>query len=161
MKKNILILLLLISIPTFIYFNSFSNDFVSLDDNQQVYENNLVQNLNVENIKTLFTSSITSMYQPLTSVFFSSIVSFFGVKSATPYHIFSFLIHLINLLLVYFIGLKILKNNYKAILLSILFSASPFSGRVCCLGIGYKYITFLSFLFSRLTFLYKIYRNSS
>lgn len=119
--------LLLLGVPLFIYFNSLSNDFVNLDDPEQVYQNQLIQNLSFKNLKLLFTSSVLSMYQPLTSLFFAGIATFFGVKLAMPYHVFSFLVNLGSLFLVYFIGLKLFKNKTKALFLSLFFAVHPFA----------------------------------
>jgi hypothetical protein len=132
LKRNIAAILqnpflLLIGLPIFIYFNSLYNDFVNLDDLNQVYQNTAIQNLTFKKLKLLFSSSLLSMYQPLTSLSFAGIVAVFGVKSAIPFHAFSFLLHLANLLLVYCIGLKIFKNKKKAIFLSLLFSTHPFA----------------------------------
>ena len=123
--KQKFIFILLLCIPLFIYWNNFHDNFVGPDNIVQVYENAHVKNFNFKNTKALFTSSVVNMYQPFTSFVFSIIVSIFGVESAKAFLIFSFLIHLINLFLVYFIGLKLLKNNIKAMFLSLLFSIHP------------------------------------
>ncbi|QMU63918.1 MAG: hypothetical protein GKR88_06160 [Flavobacteriaceae bacterium] len=107
MRKHIGSILLLISISTAIYFDSLSNDFVHLGDHLQVYENPVIQHLHFENIKVLFTTDMVSMYTPLTGIWYMAIASIFGVTFAMPFHMFSFLLHLINLLLVYFIGYEI------------------------------------------------------
>lgn len=125
MKKRYYSYVLLLAIPTFIYFNSFGNEFLSLDDGTQVYKNNLIQNLSFKNLKMLFTTDAIGMYSPLTSVYYGIIAAFFGIKTATVFHIFSYLIHLFNLLLVYFLGLRIFKNTTAAVFLSLLFSVHP------------------------------------
>lgn len=118
---------LLLIILVFVYFNSFNNGFVSFDDGGQVYKNTTIQNLNFNKLKILFTTSIAFMYQPLTSLSFAGITAIFGVKSATPFHVFSFLIHTINAFLVFCIGLKIFKSKIKSIFLASLFSLHPFA----------------------------------
>lgn len=68
--------------------------------------------MGIRYIKTFYTSAVMGMYQPfLTSLSFGVISYFFGVESATPFHVFSFIFHLFNLILVYSIGLKIFDHN--------------------------------------------------
>jgi len=125
MKKKYFIPILLICITLFAYATSFTNDFVLLDDDYQVYENTLVQNLSFSNIETIFTSSIMRMYQPLVTLFFALIASVFGVESASAFHTFSLFIHLLNVLLVFSLGKKLLKDETKSILLALLFAIHP------------------------------------
>lgn len=115
--------MLFIAVPLFIYYHGFHNDFMIWDDNSQVYENEEVKNINFENLKIIFTTNASGMYQPLTSLLFGVVASIFGVQSAFPFHLLSFLLHIINVFLLYFLGRKLLKNETKAILLALLFSA--------------------------------------
>ncbi len=91
----------------------------------QVYNNPLIKTVSLENIKKIITTPVLGMYAPLTGLSYASISNVFGVQSATPFHIFSFILHILNLILVYFLGLKIFKTQNKAILLSLLFSLHP------------------------------------
>ena len=125
MIKKYRIPLFLICITLFAYANSFTNDFVLLDDDYQVYENTLVQNLSFENIQTTFTSSVMRMYQPLVTFFFSLIASVFGTDSASAFHTFSLFIHLINILLVFSLGKKLVKDETKSVLIALLFAIHP------------------------------------
>ena len=127
MKKKYVAPIVLICVTLFAYATSFTNDFVLLDDDYQVYENTLVQNLNFNNIETIFTSSVMRMYQPLVSFFFAIIASVFGIESASSFHTFSLFIHLINVFLVFSLGKKLLKDETKSILLALLFAIHPLS----------------------------------
>lgn len=119
--KKYLIFFLFIGIPLFIYFHNFQDDFM-WDDGSQVYKNEEVKNLNFENIKIIFTTCASGMYQPVTSVFYGLIAILFGVKSTFPYHVFSFFLHILNTFLVFVIARKIFKNKTKAVFLALLFT---------------------------------------
>jgi tetratricopeptide (TPR) repeat protein len=127
MKKKYVVPIVLICVTLFAYATSFTNDFVLLDDDSQVYENTLVQNLNFNNIETIFTSTVIGMYQPLVTFFFAIIASVFGIESASSFHTFSLFIHLINVFLVFSLGKKLLKDETKSILLALLFAIHPLS----------------------------------
>jgi len=163
MKKKYVIPILLICITLFAYANSFTNDFVLLDDDYQVYENTLVQNLSFKNIETIFTSSVMRMYQPLVTLFFSFIAFIFGVESATAFHTFSLFIHLLNVLLVFSLGKKLLNDETKSTLLALLFAIHPLAVEsvawISATSTVFFSLFFLSALLSYILFLEKNQRK--
>ena len=76
-----------------IYAGSLKYGFTAIDDGGQVLENPFVQSLDWESVKGMFTNASVGMYQPLTTLFFALINSVFGHDTATPFHLFSLLLH--------------------------------------------------------------------
>lgn len=130
MKNNYFIYVLLIAVPLLVYYGSFHHEFVRFDDDLQVYNNPFVIDFNVDNLKNIFTTPVLGMYAPFTGLMYAIVASFFGVKSAYAFHLFSFIIHIVNLLFVYLIGCKLFKNTTKAVFLTLLFSIHPLAVEV-------------------------------
>ena len=125
MIKNKYFSCVIFTIATFILYNTaFNYDFVNLDDSG-IYDNILLQDFSFEGIKNIFLSFDAEMYQPLTSTFLAVVITLFGVKSATAFHVFNILIHLFNVLLVYFITDKIQQNKTKGFLIAFIFAIHP------------------------------------
>ncbi|WP_139957832.1 glycosyltransferase family 39 protein [Flavicella sediminum] len=127
MKKYILFSLLVL-VPLFIYMHSFYDAYITWDDGVQVYENSEVKNFGFESFKIILSSNTAGMYQPLTSICFGILASIYGVSSAFTFHVFSFVVHILNTFLVYFLGIRLFKKNkLKAFLLALLFTSQPMS----------------------------------
>lgn len=153
--KKYLFVLLLISVPISIYYQGFYNDFLQWDDNSQVYENEEVLHFSFRNLKVIYTTCVSGMYQPLTTLFFAIINMFFGVKSTLPFHVFSFVLHLLNTLLVYRLGEKLFKNGTKAFFLAMLFSVQHMSVEVVSWISATSTLLFTSFYLLSLLFYIK------
>jgi hypothetical protein len=124
MKRKYLYLVLIIPI-LILYFNSFQYDFIAIDDGGQVLENTKLHRLSFGNLIEIFSSATVGMYQPLTSLCFAFIIALFGFKTAFTFHIFSFLLHVINTCLIYFLGKNILHQKINPFLLPLLFALHP------------------------------------
>lgn len=92
------------------YIPTFINGFTNWDDIDQVTGNTDIQSLNIAALKKMFTSFYVGMYQPLTTFFFSLIYKL-GKLNAAWYHVWSLLLHLVNIFLVYTLVLKITKKK--------------------------------------------------
>ena len=97
-KKFLLIAILLLTIV--VYSPSFTAEFTNWDDGAYVVENQLIKNLSVENIKTIFSEYFISNYHPL-SLLSLSIDYQIGGKTPFVYHFVNILLHLINIVLVF------------------------------------------------------------
>lgn len=86
------------------------------DDDTQIIQNKNVTNLSFKSVKNLFTSYVLHSYQPLTSLSYS-LEYFFFQKNPVIYHFNNLLIHLTNVVLVYLILLKIIKERKIAVLI--------------------------------------------
>jgi len=120
---NIFIFFILIF--TFVLYKQIlKGEFLSWDDKDVIVNNEAIRNLNIENIKTFFTSTYSGDYRPLTFLFFSLIYSFTALEP-WGYHIFSILFHLLNIVLVYVLLNLLLKNKKGSMLGCIVFAIHP------------------------------------
>jgi Tfp pilus assembly protein PilF len=106
------------------YFPTFFNGFTNWDDLKQVTENADITSLSFHHIKTFFSSFYVGMYQPFATFCFAVIYKFFGLK-AIAYHLFSLLLHLINVLLVYKIIRKLTAKTEIIFFVTLLFAVNP------------------------------------
>ncbi len=121
---------------TFLVFGkSINNGFVNFDDPAFVFENPMVIEFSVENLKNIFTSLHTANWQPLTWISHSLDYFLFGANPA-GHHFISVLIHALNAFLVFLlfelISQTILPNvedkisiRYAGLAVAILFAAHP------------------------------------
>lgn len=124
-NEKVLLYLILILPSLLVYSQGFGYDFIEIDDGGQILENNNVKNFSFKNIANMFTTSVVSMYQPFTTLLFSIIALFFGIESAAPFNVLSYLLHVINIILVYRIGQKLGFSDTLAIILASLFGTHP------------------------------------
>lgn len=115
-----------------IYMSSLHYGFTAIDDGGQVLENPFVQSLDWESLKGMFSNATVGMYQPLTTLLFALINSVFGHDSATPFHLFSLLLHAVNAALVYSVGKRLLSQDSPAFVLTLLFAAHPLAVEAVC-----------------------------
>ena len=115
-----------------IYASSLQFGFTAIDDGGQVLENPFVQSLDRESLKGMFTNATVGMYQPLTTLLFALINSLFGHDTATPFHLFSLLLHAVNAALVYRVGKRLLLHDVAAFVLGLLFAAHPLAVEAVC-----------------------------
>ncbi len=106
------------------YFPTFFNGFTNWDDLKQVTENADITSLAFNHIKIFFSSFYVGMYQPFATLCFAVIFKFFGLK-ALAYHLFSLLLHLINILLVYIIVKKLTEKAEIVFFVTLLFAVNP------------------------------------
>ncbi|OQA64383.1 MAG: hypothetical protein BWY39_00206 [Spirochaetes bacterium ADurb.Bin269] len=92
-RKFICIIVIFLTLATFIAFGrTLGNDFINLDDDLYITENNHIQSgINPENIKWAFTAVVAGNWHPLTLLSHTMAWRFFGPNA--------FGHHLINLLL--------------------------------------------------------------
>ncbi len=100
------------------------NDFISFDDPSYVTENPLIQHLNSESIKKFFTEQFVSTYQPIVMLSYAIEYKLFGLN-ATGFHLFSLLVHLMNVVLVFLLAQRLLKDRIGAVVAALLFGIHP------------------------------------
>jgi tetratricopeptide (TPR) repeat protein len=114
---------LLISIVFITFFNTLNNDFTNWDDPYYVTDNQLIKSISLNNIKQIFNQEFTGTYVPL------SILSFaidykIGGQNPFIYHFTNLLLHLINVLLVFYFIRNLISNDIKAFIVALLFGIS-------------------------------------
>ncbi len=117
--------LLLILIITYIVFiPSLYNSFTTWDDPDLLTQNPLVQSVSWQNIKKIFTTSIEGRYYPLTILSFAIEFKLWGLNPYF-YHLTNLILHLINIILVFWV-LQYLKLNLRVCLFAtLLFGLHP------------------------------------
>ena len=103
-----------------IYAGSLQNGFVNWDDDSNIVNNPYVQNFDVV---TIFTELYSNAYRPLTFFMFSLLVQIGG--EASSFHFLSLVLHLFNVVLVFFIIKEIGKKDDFALIVAGLFSVHP------------------------------------
>jgi tetratricopeptide (TPR) repeat protein len=117
--------LLVCLITAIVLFPSLLNGWVNWDDQEYVLENPYITSLSFENIKYLFTNENASNYHPLTMLSLSINYAISGLK-AWSYHLFNWLIHLVNVFLVFTLCKKLFTQHlFIALLTALLFGIHP------------------------------------
>jgi len=124
-RYTIVAILSAIIIFTFlIYRTSLNGEFLNYDDTNNVSENVLIRHLSLATLPQYFTHSTLYMYTPLT---FISYAIDFKLWGQDPWHfkLTNLVLHLLNILLIYIIAIKLLKKQFPAFLVTILFAIQP------------------------------------
>ncbi len=100
------------------------NEFLAFDDPSYVTDNPLIQHLGLGNIKAFFTRQFVSTYQPLVMLSYAVEFKLFGM-SGPGFHLFSLVVHLVNVALVYLLAQRLLKDRIAAVVTALLFGIHP------------------------------------
>lgn len=98
--------------------------FIIIDDPQYVYENQAIRDLSPKGIANIFTSFTYGHYQPLSVLSYAVDYLFWG-DNPMGYHLTNLLLHLGNVLLVFFLARKLFKNENIALFSALLFCIHP------------------------------------
>ncbi len=120
------IILGFIILLTFIVFsNTLKNGFiVNWDDDGYILNNAAVQQLNNKNIKEIFTTFYMGNYHPLTTISYATEFHFFK-QNPKAYHFMNLLLHLCNVVLVFFFVKLLTKKNLTPLMVGALFAIHP------------------------------------
>lgn len=114
-----LAIILLISFV--IYLPVFNNKLLAWDDDLYIKNNPLVYSINLKNI---FSQYVMGNYHPLTILTFAIEYQFFG-PNETGYHIINLLLHLLNVVLVFYVINLLVNKPTVALVASLLFGIHP------------------------------------
>ena len=124
-NKNQLWLLGLLILATFIvYANALSNLFVDWDDIEYIKDNPYINISSLKGIANIFTSVYYYNYHPLTTLSWAFEFKLFGLNPFY-YHLDNVLLHLINVVLVFYFVKKIGKRFEISIIIAALFALHP------------------------------------
>jgi len=124
-KRTVYLLSAALILVVFItFFPVVHHEFVNWDDDQNVYENHLIDNLSAENIRAIFTTPVLGNYNPLPILTFAIEKQFFGLDPGM-YHLDNLLLHILNTLLVFFLARGLGLRLPGAFLLALLFGIQP------------------------------------
>lgn len=123
-SKQTIYILLGIALLTIIAFSSsLSGEFLNWDDKDFIVENAYVKDFTANGIKNIFMA--IDKHDPITAFTHAVTYNIWGATSAVPYHVLNLLFHIINMVLVYFLILKISKRWEAAAITALLFAIHP------------------------------------
>ena len=114
----------ILGITLLVYSQGFNGDILNFDDNQYFEQFPEITNLSWESIKLYFSKHYVLMYHPLPVLSFAVQYQLSGLNPV-PLHWFNFLFHLINVVLVYFLGKTLTGNQKTAWLAALVFGIHP------------------------------------
>lgn len=144
-----MVLLLFVLFFTFISYIKITNfDFVQWDDDAQITKNVFVKNLTSHSISHNYENN---RFTFLTLTTFSAIYKIWGNNPA-PFHWLSLILHLLNILLVYFLLKQFSKNVYTISFIVLLFALHPMRVESVAWiseikGLLFTFFSLISFLF--------------
>jgi protein O-mannosyl-transferase len=111
-----------ILVLTFIVYNTIlRNDLVNWDDSRYLDDNPLIRSVN---LRVLFSTYVMGNYHPLTMLIYAMEYQIFGLD-ATGYHAVSLLLHLVNVVLVFYALFHLSNNTIVALVASLFFGIHP------------------------------------
>ncbi|MCX6250449.1 MAG: hypothetical protein NTX61_06835 [Bacteroidetes bacterium] len=116
---------ILVLFTFFLYLHSLKNGFVEWDDQEYIKNNVVIHHLSWVHIKTIFTSFYSFNYHPLTTLTWAFEYAIAGDKSAALYHFDNLLLHLINIILVYWFIKLLSRNTMIAMITAFWFGVHP------------------------------------
>lgn len=156
--RGTLLVLVLLAVPFFLYQKTGRFDFVNWDDSLHVYENPFIRSWDSANISSWFKKPFVSLYIPIPMASFAADYHFYGNNPAGFHHT-NLTIHLLNVLLVFFLFRFFFKNDTVSFLGALLFAVHPVQTETVCWISARK--TLLCGLFSLLTFLWFVKKDRS
>ena len=112
-------------IVTFIsYLPAIKGEFLLWDDDTHVLENVAIRGLDLEHVQDMFTATVNKIYIPLTSLSFAIEYHFSGYNPFI-YHLDNVLLHLLVVVMVFFLGQSLGLSQTAAGLAAFLFGIHP------------------------------------
>lgn len=106
------------------FWPSLFNGFTLWDDNIYLIENELIRKLSLESIKTMFTTDVSLLYTPLTSLTFALEYHFWGYNPLV-YHVDNLIFHMLVTFLVFSLTRKMSGSVNAAFFSGLLFGIHP------------------------------------
>lgn len=123
-KDTFYLIAFLIIITFFCFYPSLENDFVDWDDYSYILQNYKIKTLSINRIKEIFTTTHYGGYEPLTELTFS-IIYYYAKENPFYYHLINLIIHILNVILIFYLFLILTKNQVISFIVSILFAIHP------------------------------------
>lgn len=126
--------------------NGIQNGFVNFDDELYILLNTRITALTSASVQTFFTTYLGGNYHPLTELSNAIDYAIAGKHDATTYHLFNYLYHLVNTVLVFLFIKKLSKGNL------------PVAAAVACLfGIHPMHVESVAWISERKDVLYSLF----
>ena len=114
-------LFIIVLISFLAYLPVFNNELLAWDDKSYIKENPLIYSIN---LKDIFSQNVMGNYHPLTILILAIEYQLFGLN-ATGYHTINLLLHLVNVLLVFFTVRRLANKKEITLVASLLFGIHP------------------------------------
>lgn len=119
-----MLLCLLLVLTAVVFSPSFSNAFLNFDDPLNITHNDAIQSLTWQTFTGYWTTPLVGMYSPL--VYLSYAIDFkIGGLDATVYHATNLVLHLLSVVLVWFIVMALTGNLVSTVVVTALFAVHP------------------------------------
>ncbi|MCX6257065.1 MAG: tetratricopeptide repeat protein [Bacteroidia bacterium] len=100
-NKHRLFLAIGLFLTVIVYSKTFTNGFVNWDDDVNITSNRAIQVIHLNNIGQIFSTFNVGMYHPITTLVWALEFFLWGMNPHL-FHMFSLLIHLVNVVLIYY-----------------------------------------------------------
>lgn len=114
-------LAIILLISFIIYLPVFNNQLLAWDDDNYIKNNPLIYSIN---FKDIFSEYVMGNYHPLTILTFAIEYQFFGLNE-TGYHVINLLLHLLNVVLVFYVINLLVNKPIVALVAALLFAIHP------------------------------------
>lgn len=161
--------LLLILAVSIVYFTAITNDFVLLwDDRWQVMADMTSAGFTPANLRTIFTQSLCGQYSPVNQLCYLAVYTLAGGYNASAFHLFCVVVHLANVLLIYFLFARLLSGSKRikeewikpvAFVTALLFAVHPLNVEAVA-WISASKIVVYAFFYVLALYMYVIYVES-
>lgn len=147
MFSRIVVSFILIFLTIIAFFSIKNNDFINLDDNIYITENEYIKDgLTLKNIKWAFTNTNTGHWHPLTWISHLIDIELFGLNP-TGHHVVNLIFHIINSLLCFYVFNKATGKLLQSGFLGGLFAIHPLRVESVAWVAERKDVLFAFFLF--------------
>jgi len=147
-----LVLSAILLIGFFSFYPALDCGFVNWDDDRNFYENDLITSLNsanfFQNTIKIFQTRVIGNYNPLAIFTFAIEKQLFGLDQPFYWHLNNIILHLISVVLVFFIGRKLQLSLVGASFLALLFAVHPMRVESVVWITERKDVLFASFYFA-------------
>ncbi|OFY17146.1 MAG: hypothetical protein A2X02_09290 [Bacteroidetes bacterium GWF2_29_10] len=123
-KQQIIILSLIITLTFIFFFPSLNNKFTNWDDEAYVLNDPLIENLNFESLKNLFTQYYLGNYHPINLLTYAIEFKIWGTNPF-PYHFNNLILHLFNVTLLFIFFKKLTNRLLLSFVATSLFAIHP------------------------------------
>jgi tetratricopeptide (TPR) repeat protein len=107
-----------------VYSQTSKNSFTNWDDDNYLTRNSSITDLSWSSISKTFSSFYASNYHPVTMVFLSLEYKLFGFTPSS-YHYLSLIIHILNIILLFYFLRQLAFNETTSLLVALLFAVHP------------------------------------
>lgn len=150
-KHNVLVLSVILIITFLVYSPVFNFELNKLDDDYQVTNNEHIRELSLENLAIIFSSYYVGMYQPIPTLSYAIEYSLFGLNPGL-FHGTNLFLHLLNILLLFWLLKLLLKEKTLVFITTILFAVHPMFVEVVAWVSARSTLVFSGFFFLSLIF---------